>query len=166
MDLFAGSEPRKIISFRLDKEKNGQPSQSGRIDAEELSIQDTTPQITRTSAESIEPDNGLPTSNLPEAVSIPQRNLEIASGSNEPDQRSSDCSGVLVADYQREENVEGRLLAEVQQELLSGLTGTSQCLPTTSITAQQSNEPNKETMLQESSSSQENCQAYFTRRME
>ena len=36
MDLFAGSEPRKFISFHLDKEHNDQPSSSGNADNQDL----------------------------------------------------------------------------------------------------------------------------------
>ena len=95
MDLFAGSEPRKFISFRLDREQNDQPSQSGKIDAEELSIQDATPQTTQVSAESNEPEVGLLALNSPEPVNVSRRNLETASESNELEQKSSNCSGVL-----------------------------------------------------------------------
>ena len=72
MDLFAGSEPRKFISFHLDKEQNCQPSQSGRIDDEEISIQDATPQTTQMSAESNELDNGLQTLTLPRLPVFPK----------------------------------------------------------------------------------------------
>ena len=166
MDLFAGSEPRKFISFRLDKEQNGQPSQSGSVDGKELSIQDTTPQTTQVSAESNEPDNRLQTLTLPVTASVPQQDLEMTSESNGPDHKSSNSSGVLVAEYQREEIVGDCDPSEIEQDLLTGMTNTGQCLHTTSDSAQRSNEPNKETALQESSSSQESTEAYFTRRME
>ena len=94
MDLFAGSELRKFISFRLDKEQIGQPSQSGSVDGKELSIQDTTPQTTQVSAESNEPDNRLQTLTLPVTASVPQQDIEITSESNEPDHKSSNSSGV------------------------------------------------------------------------
>ena len=166
MDLFAGSEPRKFISFRLDKEQNGQPFQRGSVDDKELSLQDTTPQTSQVSAESNEPDNRLQILTLPETASVPQQYLEMTSESNEPDHKSSNSSGVLVAEYQREEIVGDCDPSEIEQDLLTGMTNTGQCLHTTSHSAQQSNEPNKETVLQESSSSQESCEAYFTRRME
>ena len=102
MDMFAGSEPRKFISFRLDKEQNGQPSQSGRIDDEEISIQNDSPQTTQMSPKSNEPDEGLQTLTLPATVSVPQRDLRMTSESNEPEQKSSDGSTTLVAEYQRE----------------------------------------------------------------
>ena len=90
----------------------------------------------------------------------------MTSESNEPDQKSSNSSDALVAEYQREEIVGDCDLPEIEQNLLTGLTGTGQLLPTTSQSTHQSNEPNKETVLQESISSQESCEAYFTRRME
>ena len=147
MDLFAGIKPRKFISFRLDKEQNGQPSQSGRIIDEENSIQDATPQTTQMSAESNEPDNGLQTLTFPETASVPQRDLRRTSGSNEPDQKSSNSSEALVAEYQREEVVGDCDPSEIEQNLLTELIGTSQHLPTTSQSTHQSNEPNKETVL-------------------
>ena len=163
MDLFAGSEPRKFISFRLDKEQNGQPSQSGSVDDQELSQQETTPQTTQVSAESNELDNGVQTLTLPGTATVPQQDSEMTSESNEPDHKSSDSSGVLVAKYQREEIVGDCDPSGIEQNLLTGMTNTGH---TTSNSAQQSSEPNKETAIQESSSSQENCEAYFTRRME
>ena len=163
MDLCAGSEPRKFISFRLDKEQNGQPSQSGSTDDQELSLQETTPQTTQVSAESNEPDNRVQTLALLETPSVPQQDSKMTSESNEPDHKSSDSSGVLVAEYQREEIVGDCDPSEIEQDLLTGMANTGH---TTSHVAQQSSEPNKETALQESSSSQESCEAYFTRRME
>ena len=163
MDLFAGSEPRRCISFRLDKEQNGQLSRSGSVDDKELSIQDTTPQTTQVSTESNEPDNRLQTLTLAETASVPQQDSEMTSESNEPDHKSFDSSGGLVAEYQREETVGDCDPSEIEQDLLTRMTNTGH---TASHSAQQSSEPNKETALQDSSSSQESCEAYFTRRME
>ena len=100
---------------------------------------------------------------LPETASVPQQDSEMTSESNEPDHKSSDSSGVLVAEYQREETVGDCDPSEIEQDLLTRMTNTGH---TTSHSAQQSSEPNKETALQDSSSSQESCEAYFTRRME
>ena len=115
------------------------------------------------SAESNEPDNRVQTLALPETTSVPQQDSEMTSESNEPDHKSSDSSGVFVAEYKREEIVGDCDPSGIEQNVLTGMTNTGH---TTSHSAQQSSEPNKETAKQESSSSQESCEAYFTRRME
>ena len=118
------------------------------------------------SPKSNEPDEGLQTLTLPATVSVPQRDLRMTSESNEPEQKSSDGSTTLVAEYQREEIVSDYKLPTIEQSLLTGLTGTVEHPPSTSHTTHQSNELNKSAASQESSSSQKSCEAYFTRRME
>ena len=61
----------------------------------------------------------------------------MTSESNEPDQKSSNSSDALVAEYQREEIVGDCDLPEIEQNLLTGLTGTGQLLPTTSQSTHQ-----------------------------
>ena len=58
MDLFAGSEPRKFISFHLDKEQTGQPLQEAEQDPEQNAsdANATDPEITRPQLTLLEQD--------------------------------------------------------------------------------------------------------------
>ena len=167
MDLFAGSEPRKFISFHLDKEQTGQPLQE--VDqATEQSASDasaTVPDKTSTQLNPLEQDTVSTGQNLKSPVDPVEEPMETqayeqAANSSTGDSNTSFGTVIenLVMDQQSNE-----------PDATAPAQGASEA-----ITDPQDAEsrdltkllPNNEILLQDSSSSQESCLTYFTRRME
>ena len=167
MDLFAGSEPRKIISFHLDKEQTGQPLQ----EAEQA------PDQNASVANATDPENTIAQLTLPEqdtANSKKNPNFPIGlieepmdTQTHEQDANSSTgdsntsfstAIGILVMDHQSNEPDGNASTQEASVVIATPQDADSQDPPKLP--------PNNEILLQVSSSSQESCQTYFTRRME
>ena len=167
MDLFAGSEPRKFISFHLDKEQTGQPLQ----EAEQVPEQNasdanaTVPENTRTQltlleqdTASLEKDPNPPICLIEEPMDM--QAYEQAANSSTGDINTSFGTTIenLVTDHQSNEPDANASAQEASVAIATPQDAESHDLPKLS--------PNNEILLQVSSSSQESCQTYFTRRME
>ena len=166
MDLFAGSEPRKFISFHLDKEHNDQPSSSGYADNQDLHGPDAAQQNEQVPPTSTELEEELPEIQSPEIENVLQGNLVIDVGSNEPEPEMSTSAAVPIVDVQREEAVESQTAMETDSKLqlmeIDEIVVGNPVEPTSG----QTNEASGADAFPESSSSQKSCQTYFTRRME
>ena len=167
MDLFAGSEPREIISFHLDKEQDGQPSCRESTHLLEPNVPNSVQQACQEPAGSSEPEKVLSILDSPEIEDALQGNLTIDLESNEPGSEMLTSASPQIANVQREEVVGIQL--SIGANLESELMETSDAEDANMIdppTAGQSDEPHKDDVPLESGSSQESCQTLFTRRME
>ena len=167
MDLFAGSEPRNFISFHLDKEQTDQPPQ----EEKQASEQDIS-ELDTTGADGAKAQSPFLAQESPTQV----KNQNSSAGLTDElmDVQTVECTvGSSTGDGS---NSFGTAMENPATELRSGE-------PDTKVSTQETNEAvetqqklnfpalttlraNNESALQESSSSQESCQTYFTRRME
>ena len=167
MDLFAASEPRKIISSHLDKEQTGQPLQKAEQAPEQnaCDANATDPENTRTQLTLLEQD----TANLEKNPNSPRGLIEEpmdtqaheqAANSSTKDINTSFGTAIenLVTDHQSNEPDANASTQEASVVIATLQDAESHDLPKLP--------PNNDILLQESSSSQESCQTFFTRRME
>ena len=165
-NLFAGSEPRNFIFFHLDKEQTGQPIQEEKqVSEQDISELDTTG---AEGAKDLSPvpvqesttqdTNQISSAGLTdELMDIPT--LECTADSSTGDSNNSFGTTMEnpVVDLRSDEPD-----ANVSTQKTSEAFEAQQELNSPALTSLLSN---NESALQESSSSEESCQTYFTRRI-
>ena len=104
MDLFAGREPRKVISFHLDKEQTGQPPQQEDTEVE-ISDHNTARvlQHSQKSSESAELEIDRPTLMPNQSDNSIPGSTNTDAESTTPDEEPSFCIVLQIAEYQHEE---------------------------------------------------------------
>ena len=167
MNLFVGSEPRNFISFHLDKEQTGQPLQEAE-QAPEQNASDanaTVPENTSTKLTLLEQDTASLGKNPNPPIGLIEEPMETqayeqVANSSTGDSNTSFGTAIenLVTDHQSNEPDANAPAQEASVAIANPQDAESHDLPKLP--------PNNEILLQDSSSSQESCQTYFTRRME